>query len=84
MSTTNSVLHILGTLCKLVFCAVEFRELRKTHDFFEILNTPELATEITLQPIRRYDLDAAIIFSDILVIPTALDMNVKMEPGVVS
>ncbi|CAG7831598.1 unnamed protein product [Allacma fusca] len=60
----------------------EFREMRKTHDFFEILNTPELASEITLQPIRRYDLDAAIIFSDILVIPTALDMDVKMEPGV--
>lgn len=60
----------------------EFRELRKQHDFFEILNSPELATEVTLQPIRRYDLDAAIIFSDILVIPTALDMDVKMVPGV--
>ena len=57
--------------------------MRKQHDFFEILNSPELATEVTLQPIRRYDLDAAIIFSDILVIPTALDMDVKMEPGVV-
>lgn len=59
----------------------EFREFRKQHDFFEICQTPEYACEITLQPIRRFDLDASIIFSDILVIPQAMDMEVKMEPG---
>lgn len=59
----------------------EFREVRKQHDFFKICQTPELACEITLQPIRRFELDAAIIFSDILVIPQALGMEVKMEPG---
>lgn len=61
----------------------EFRKVREQHDFFTICQTPELACEITLQPIRRYDLDAAIIFSDILVVPQALGMEVLMKPGVV-
>ena len=61
----------------------EFRELRKQHDFFTICQTPELACEITLQPIRRFTLDAAIIFSDILVVPQALGMTVEMQPGMV-
>ena len=59
----------------------EFREFRKEHEFFEICQTPEYACEITLQPIRRFDYDASIIFSDILVIPQAMGMEVKMEPG---
>lgn len=59
----------------------EFREFRKQHDFFTICQTPELACEVTLQPIRRFDLDASIIFSDILVIPQALGMTVEMVPG---
>ncbi|XP_075254697.1 uroporphyrinogen decarboxylase-like [Convolutriloba macropyga] len=59
----------------------EFREFRKEHEFFEICQTPEYACEITLQPIRRIDYDASIIFSDILVIPQAMGMEVKMEPG---
>lgn len=60
----------------------EFQAVRKDHDFFTICQTPELACEITLQPIRRYPLDAAIIFSDILVVPQALGMTVEMRPGV--
>lgn len=60
----------------------EFREERKKHDFFTICQTPELACEVTLQPIRRFDLDAAIIFSDILVIPQALGMEVLMKTGI--
>jgi len=60
----------------------EFRELRSKHDFFTICQTPELAAEVSLQPIRRFDLDACIIFSDILVIPQALGMTVEMRPGV--
>jgi len=60
----------------------EFRELRAQHDFFKICRTPELACEITMQPIRRFNLDAAIIFSDILVVPQALGMKVEMKSGV--
>jgi len=60
----------------------EFRKVREQHDFFTICQTPKLACEITLQPIARFDLDAAIIFSDILVVPQALGMEVLMQPGV--
>ncbi|CAH0562712.1 unnamed protein product [Brassicogethes aeneus] len=60
----------------------EFQEFRKKHTFFEICQNPELACEVTLMPIRRFELDAAIIFSDILVIPQALGMIVEMRPGV--
>lgn len=62
---------------------LEFMEFRKQHSFFEICQTPELACEVTLMPIKRYDLDASIIFSDILVIPQALGMTVEMKAGVV-
>lgn len=50
----------------------EYRELKAKHGFLGLAKTPELATEVTLQPIRRYGFDAAIIFSDILVIPEAM------------
>ncbi len=50
----------------------EYRGLKKRHDFLELVRTPELAATVTLQPLRRFPLDAAIIFSDILVIPEAL------------
>ncbi|KAI0829405.1 uroporphyrinogen decarboxylase [Trametes gibbosa] len=61
----------------------EFQAVRAHHSFFEICRTPALAKELTLQPIRRYSglIDAAIIFSDILVIPQALGMEVEMNPG---
>lgn len=59
----------------------EFREVRKQGDFFTICQTPVLACEITLQPIRRFPLDAAIIFSDILVIPQAVGLECLMIPG---
>ncbi|SPP74018.1 blast:Uroporphyrinogen decarboxylase [Drosophila guanche] len=60
----------------------EFQELRKQHDFFTVCRTPELACEVTMQPLRRFDLDASIIFSDILVIPQALGLTVEMHAGV--
>ncbi|OQR75187.1 uroporphyrinogen decarboxylase-like [Tropilaelaps mercedesae] len=59
----------------------EFMETRKTHTFFEMCQRPEIACEITLQPIRRFNVDAAIIFSDILVIPQAMGMSLEMRPG---
>lgn len=50
----------------------EYRKLKETHSFVELAQTPELAAEVTLQPLRRFEFDASIIFSDILVIPEAL------------
>lgn len=59
----------------------EYRALRATDAFFDVVRTPELACEVTLQPIDRFPLDAAIIFSDILVIPQALGLEVQMVKG---
>jgi uroporphyrinogen decarboxylase len=50
----------------------EYRELKAKHGFLRMVRTPELAAEVTLQPMRRFGFDAAILFSDILVIPEAL------------
>ncbi len=60
----------------------EFIAIREKYDFFTRCRTPELASEITVQPIRRYGMDAAILFSDILVIPQAMNIEVEMKPGV--
>src|SRR5688572_28527525 len=49
----------------------EYRKLKEKYSFLELAQTPELAAEVTLQPIQRFNFDAAIIFSDILVIPEA-------------
>jgi uroporphyrinogen decarboxylase len=60
----------------------EYREVRaRAGGFLDLCFTPELAAEVTLQPIRRFDFDAAIIFSDILVIPYALGRSVRFEVG---
>jgi len=59
----------------------EYRELKTKHSFVEMVRTPELAAEVTLQPIRRFDFDAAIIFSDILVIPEALGQPYEFNEG---
>uniref|UniRef100_A0A8C9TL03 Uroporphyrinogen decarboxylase n=1 Tax=Scleropages formosus TaxID=113540 RepID=A0A8C9TL03_SCLFO len=59
----------------------EFRETRAAKDFFETCRSPEACCELTLQPLRRFPLDAAIIFSDILVVPQAMGMDVQMVPG---
>ena len=58
----------------------EFREIRKNNsNFIELCLNNKLATEITLQPIKRFDLDAAIIFSDILMLPYALRQKVEFK-----
>ncbi|MFB6453483.1 uroporphyrinogen decarboxylase [Bradyrhizobium tunisiense] len=60
----------------------EYREVRaKAGGFLDLCFNPELAAEVTLQPIRRFGFDAAIIFSDILVIPHALGRSVRFEVG---
>uniref|UniRef100_A0A8C1NNH6 Uroporphyrinogen decarboxylase n=1 Tax=Cyprinus carpio TaxID=7962 RepID=A0A8C1NNH6_CYPCA len=59
----------------------EFRESRAGKDFFETCRSPEACCELTLQPLRRFPFDAAIIFSDILVVPQAMGMEVQMSPG---
>ena len=58
----------------------EFREIRKNNqDFIKLCLNPNLVNEITLQPIKRFDLDAAIIFSDILMIPYGLNQKVEFK-----
>lgn len=60
----------------------EYRELRaRSGSFWKMCMTPQIAQEITLQPIRRFGFDAAILFSDILVIPAALGVRVEFEEG---
>jgi len=60
----------------------EFREIRKKNpDFIKLCLTPNLVSEITLQPLKRFDLDAAIIFSDILMIPYGLGQEVVFKKG---
>ena len=60
----------------------EYREVRaKAGGFLDLCFNPEFAAEVTLQPIRRFSFDAAIIFSDILVVPYALGRSVRFEVG---
>ena len=59
----------------------DYIRLRNKYDFFTRVQTPELACEITLQPIDQVGVDAAIIFSDILVVPQAMGMEVQMVEG---
>jgi len=60
----------------------EYRELRaKAGDFMSLCQNPELACEVTIQPLRRFKLDAAILFSDILTIPDAMGLGLYFETG---
>jgi uroporphyrinogen decarboxylase len=59
----------------------EYRKLKEKYSFLELVKSPGLATEVTLQPLRRFPLDAAILFSDILVIPEALGQPYSFTDG---
>src|SRR5262245_48124957 len=60
----------------------EYHEVRaRAGSFLDLCYTPELAAEVPLQPVRRYGLDAAIVFSDILVVPHALGQRVEFVEG---
>jgi uroporphyrinogen decarboxylase len=60
----------------------EYRALRKDHSILELCREPELAVEITLQPVRRLGVDAAILFSDIVVPLQAMGVDLEIRPGV--
>ena len=59
----------------------EYRAIRKKVSFLELCRTPELAAEVTVQPVDRLDVDAAILFSDILVVYDAMGVKVEFNPG---
>jgi uroporphyrinogen decarboxylase len=58
----------------------EYRALKEQHSFWDMMTTPQLAAEVTMQPLRRFKLDAAVIFSDILTIPAAMGQDVQFSP----
>jgi len=59
----------------------EYRALREKHDFLTLMRTPELAAEVTLQPVRRFPLDAAILFSDILAPLDGIGLGLEFHPA---
>src|SRR5437870_8430831 len=60
----------------------EYRELRKRHGLFEIVAEPELCAEVTLQPVRRHDVDAAVMFTDIMFPVLGMGVDVELVEGV--
>ena len=60
----------------------EYRALRERHSFFELAGTPELCAEVTLQPVRRHGVDAAVLFADIMSPVLGMDVDVELVEGV--
>src|SRR5512133_1322171 len=60
----------------------EYRALRAKHSFWELARTPELCAEVTLQPVRRHDVDAAVIFADIMTPVLAMGVDVELVENV--
>jgi uroporphyrinogen decarboxylase len=62
-------------------CLPEYRALREKYGMFDIFRNPELAAEVTMQPVRRLGVDAAILFSDIVVPLAAVGIEIELQPG---
>lgn len=60
----------------------EYRAIRERHAFFEVAGTPELCAEVTLQPVRRHDVDAAVMFADIMTPVLGMGVDVRLVEGV--
>src|SRR3990172_3395218 len=60
----------------------EYRAIRERHGFFEVAGTPELCAEVTLQPVRRHDVDAAVLFADIMTPVLGMGVDVELVEGV--
>ncbi len=60
----------------------EYRAIREKHAFFEVAHTPELCAEVTLQPVRRHDVDAAVMFADIMTPVLGMGVDVRLVEGV--
>src|SRR5690242_7795625 len=60
----------------------EYRALRERHSFWEVAGTPELCAEVTLQPVRRHGVDAAVMFADIMTPVVAMGLDVELVEGV--
>src|ERR1051326_4515626 len=60
----------------------EYRALRERHSFWEVAQTPELCAEVTLQPVRRHGVDAAVMFADIMTPVVAMGLGVELVEGV--
>jgi uroporphyrinogen decarboxylase len=60
----------------------EYRAIRERHGFFEVAGTPELCAEVTLQPVRRHDVDAAVLFADIMSPVLGMGLDVELVEGV--
>ena len=60
----------------------EYRAIRERHSFFEVANKPELCAEVTLQPVRRHDVDAAVMFADIMTPVVGMGIDVELVEGV--
>ena len=60
----------------------EYRAVRERHSFWEVANTPELCAEVTLQPVRRHGVDAAVMFADIMTPVIGMGLDVELVEGV--
>ena len=60
----------------------EYRAIRERHGFFDVADTPELCAEVTLQPVRRHGVDAAVMFADIMTPVRGMGVGVELVEGV--